>query len=95
MLAEEDGDLSFYVERLIDYVHLNPVKAGIFSVQNGGSVCEYPWSSVARGYAVLPSKRPKWQCCEEMFTAFGWKDNASGRLNMIEHLDERAASEER
>ncbi len=95
MLVEGDGDLGFYVETLIDYVHLNPVRAGIFSVQNGGSVCEYPWSSVAWGYAVLPSKRPKWQYCEEVFAAFGWKDNASGRRNMIEHLDARAAREER
>lgn len=88
---DEDG---YYLETILDYVHLNPVRAGLISVRRGQSVRDYPWSSVARGYARLAAKRPEWQFCEEGLAAFGWKDDTAGRRRMIEHLDARAATEE-
>ena len=83
-----------FLETVLDYVHLNPVRAGLISVRKGQSVRDYPWSSIARGYAILPSKRPKWQSCAEGLDAFGWKDIAAGRRKMIAHLDSRAQEEE-
>jgi len=95
VVIEGGEELSFYLETVIDYVHLNSVRAGIISPQRGESVRDFPWSSISRGYALLPSKRPKWQFCEEILLTFGWKDNTAGRRSMVEHLDARAASEEK
>ena len=94
VLVEGAEEVSCYLETVLDYVHLNPVRAKLITVGKGASVRDYPWSSVARGYALLPGKRPKWQYCEEGLAAFGWKDTTSGRRKMIEHLDARAEKEE-
>lgn len=94
VLVEGGEEASFYLETVLDYVHLNPVRARLVKVGEGGSIMDYPWSSVARGYALLPKQRVTWQSCVEGLAAFGWKDTAAGRRKMIEHLDTRAKHEE-
>src|SRR5436190_17849671 len=42
----------YYYETLLDYIHLNPVRAGLVKVRRGQSVLEYPWSSVSAGHAL-------------------------------------------
>lgn len=66
-----------YLGTLVDYVHLNPVRAGIIRASRGQSVADYPWSSVALGYAQPPSRRTEWLEVAEGLALYGWKDNAS------------------
>jgi hypothetical protein len=44
VLVEGDG---YYFETLLDYIHLNPVRAGLVKPQSRQSVMDYPWNSVA------------------------------------------------
>src|SRR6266542_2972033 len=44
----------YYYETVLDYLHLNPVRAGLVDLHCGQSVLDYPWSSVADGHALLP-----------------------------------------
>ncbi len=95
VLVEGSEDNHFYLETVLDYVHLNPVRAGLVAVEKGQSVLDFRWSSLARGYGIVPKRRPKWQYCEEGLCAFGWQDNVVGRRRMIEHLNARAVAEQR
>ena len=56
----------------------------------GQSVMDYPWSSVAGGYALAPGKRVKWLAASEGLASFGYPDTASGRRKFVERLDRRA-----
>jgi REP element-mobilizing transposase RayT len=85
----------YYYETLLDYVHLNPVRAGLVRAGRGQGVLEYPWSSVAGGHALLPGRRPDWLATQEALQAFGFTDTVAGRRRWVERLDERARSEER
>ena len=87
----EDG--SGYGRALLDYIHLNPVRAGIISARRKESVMEYPWSSVAAGYALPPGKRAKWFCAEKGLAELGLPDTEEGRRLYVEHLDTRAVAE--
>ena len=59
-----------YLSNLIDYVHLNPIRAGILNGTNQ-SLIDYPWSSLSRGYAVSPQKRPGWLTTDDGFGILG------------------------
>jgi REP element-mobilizing transposase RayT len=88
--VEGDG---FYYESLLDYIHLNPVRAGL--VKPGGSVLDYPWSSVAGGCALLPGRRPRWLAAGDALRAFACPDTAPGRRKWVERLDRQARAEAR
>ena len=60
-----EGGQRFYYETLMDYIHLNPMRAGLVRVGTGESILNYPWSSVAMGYGVPANKRAKWLAAEE------------------------------
>ena len=60
-----EGGSDYYYCSLMDYIHLNPVRAGLVRMKRGESVRDYLWSSVAKGYAVAPSRRPIWLAAEE------------------------------
>ena len=49
-----EGELPEYYGSLVDYIHLNPVRAGVVSGERGESVLDYPWSSLAGGYGLAP-----------------------------------------
>ena len=55
-----EGSAGDYYRTLMDYIHLNPVRARIIEPRGGQSVMDYPWSSVAGGYALPASRRAKW-----------------------------------
>ena len=74
----------YYYETLLDYIHLNPVRAKLVNPTTGTGVMDYPWSSIAGGYALLPSRRPKWLAAADGLAAFGLKDTASGRWKFVE-----------
>ena len=88
----EGGD-RYHYQTLMDYIHLNPVRARIIQPKAGQSVLDYPWSSSAGGYALPPGKRARWLAAESGLKAFNLPDTAAGRRAMVERLDERAARE--
>ena len=53
VLVEGSG---YYYESLLDYAHLNPVRAGIIKPGKEQSVMDYPWSSVAGGEYISGSE---------------------------------------
>ena len=56
-----------YLSNLIDYVHLNPVRAGLIELQANQSLSEYRWSSLASGYLVAARKRARCMKTDEGF----------------------------
>lgn len=75
-----------YLRTVTDYVHLNPGRAGL--VDGAGTGClDYPWSSLAKGYATAPGKRPAWLAVTEGLDLAGFPDTVSGRRRFIERLD--------
>jgi len=89
-----EGKKGYYYETLLDYIHLNPVRAKLVRPRRGQSVLDYKWSSVAGGHALPARKRPKWLATEAVLEAFGCEDTASGRRKWVERLDRRAVEEE-
>jgi putative transposase len=88
-----DGESPYYYETLWDYIHLNPSRAGLVDVTRGQSVLEYPWSSLAGGYALMPHQRAKWLAAKQGLAAMGVEDMVEGRKKLVERLDKRAAEE--
>lgn len=84
-----------YYATLLDYLHLNPVRAGLVSPRRGQSVLDYPWSSVAGGHALRPGRRPLWLATNRALSAFGCADTTAGRHRWVERLEERARAEAR
>lgn len=78
---------SDYLATLINYVHLNPARAGLISSPDD-DILSYPWSSVTQGYALPPSKRPKWIQVNEGLDLFQFKDTSAGRRKYTEYLDQ-------
>jgi len=88
------GEDRYHYQTLMDYIHLNPVRARLIQPKNGQSVMDYAWSSLASAYAVEPKRRAKWLAADEGFKAFELADTVSGRRKMVERLDKRALEEE-
>ncbi len=89
-----EGRQAHYYETMLDYIHLNPVRAGLVEAKAGQSILEYRWSSLAGGYAVAPNKRAKWLACGEGLRVLGLPDTMAGRRKMVERLDRQAVEEE-
>ncbi|MCB1275719.1 transposase [Prosthecobacter sp.] len=89
-----EGEDRHHYQTLMDYIHLNPVRARILRPKAGQSVLDYAWSSVAGGYALPPKKRAKWLAVESGLKAFELADTTAGRRRMVQRLDRRAVSEE-
>ena len=88
-----EGRQGFYYTSLMDYIHLNPVRVGLVRIDRSQSVRDYPWSSIAQGYAVPAKKRPSWLAAMEGLAAAQCVDTAAGRRCFVERLDERARAE--
>ncbi len=89
-----EGGGGYYYQTLLDYIHLNPVRAKLVRPGRGQSVLDYKWSSMGGGHALVARKRAKWLATEEALAAFGCKDTTSGRRKWVERLDRRAVEEE-
>jgi REP element-mobilizing transposase RayT len=88
------GDAPFHYQTLMDYIHLNPVRAGMIQPKAGQSVMDFPWSSLAGGYTLAPRRRAKWLAAAHGLKAFGMEDTVAGRRQMVERLNRRAVTEE-
>jgi putative transposase len=89
-----EGADPYHYQTLMDYIHLNPVRARIIRPKAGQGVLDYPWSSIAGGYALPPKQRAKWLDVASGLRAFNLQDTVAGRRQMVERLDRRAVSEE-
>lgn len=89
LVQAREGD---YYATLLDYIHLNPVRAGLVNVAEGGSVAAYPWTSVAGAYVLRPEQRAPWVAVERGFAACGVEDTAAGRREFVARLDARGAA---
>lgn len=88
-----EGAERFYYEKLLDYIHLNPVRARLVRLAKGESILDYHWSSLTMGYAVPPRKRAPWLAATEGLEVFGFADTTAGRRRMVERLERRALEE--
>lgn len=88
-----EGGSDYYYGSLMDYIHLNPVRVGLVQIGRGQSVRDYPWSSVAAGYALPASKRASWLAAAEGLAMAQCPDTVAGRRRFVAHLDERAREE--
>jgi REP element-mobilizing transposase RayT len=85
LIVEEDS----YLGGLLQYIHLNPVRAGLCSVDE---LCEYRWSSY--WYLNHPKLRPAFMDISgALDAAGGLKDTAHGRRKYRDYL--RWLSEDR
>lgn len=90
-----DGKSPDYYCTLLDYIHLNPARARLVKLQKGESLLDYPWSSIAGGYALPPSQRAKWLAVEAGLGAFGYTDTTANRRRFVEKLEKRAVEDGR
>ena len=93
VLVEETSE--HYYQMLMDYIHLNPVRARMVRPDKEQSILDFPSSSVAGGYALSPGKRAKWLAAAEGLSAWAMADTTAGRRKFVERLDRRAVEEER
>ena len=83
-----------YLGNVLDYIHLNPVRARLVDAKQGLGLLDYRWSSLSQVYAVAPKRRPRWCTSERGFSAFGCKDTVAGRRAMVGRLEARSLEEE-
>ena len=79
-----------YFATLLDYLHLNPVRAGLARPEGPG-LLEYRWSSL-RGY-VVKRERARWLTVERGFAALERTDTARDRRAMLGDLERRMREE--
>ena len=84
-----------YFRTLVDYMHLNPVRAGLVPVtlDELPEVSGYKWSSLPH-FASKPSLRPGFLEIGRTLKAFGFKDGPAGRRQFVERVALRAQREE-
>ena len=83
---------SDYLTNPIQYVHLNPGRAGMVD-GSGKRILDYQWSSLAQWYAVAPSRRANHSKVTEGLALLGFKDTVAGRRKYVEELDETIRSD--
>ncbi len=82
-----------YAAALIDYIHLNPVRAGLVRPERGCGLLDYRWSSLGLGYGLPRRQRPAWLETAQGLAAGGWRDDAAGRRRYVASLEARARTE--
>ncbi len=86
-----DPEESQYLNVLLDYLHLNPVRAGLIRPERGEAVTDYAWSSLP-GYA-WKGQQSSWLTVERGLASFGWSDCVADRKAFTVRLEERARAE--
>lgn len=85
-----DGDSDGYFLTASDYIHLNPVRAGLIADDQG--LESFRWSS----YPALigdPEKRPAWLEGGRILSGFGSRDDETGRRLYREAMERRVGDE--
>jgi hypothetical protein len=82
-----EGGGNGYLRTVCDYVHLNPVRAGL--VGSRDRLLAYPWSSLL-WYMAAPEHRPGWMRVDRLLGEHGiQKDTAEGRAAFEERMEGR------
>ena len=89
-LVEADGEGYFLTA--LDYIHLNPARAGLVDRGDDGqpNLLGYRWTSLG-AYAGRPSNRPPFLATARSFAACELGDAARGRREFVRRLVERVA----
>ena len=74
-----------YFTAVHNYIHLNPVRAGMVALTEGASLLDYPWSSLP-GY-LKPRQRPAWLEVEHALAALQWRDTGRDRRAFLEYTE--------
>jgi hypothetical protein len=86
-----EGGGGGYLRTACDYVHLNPVRAGL--VKGGDRLLAYPWSSLV-WYLAAPEHRPAWIRVDRLLGGHGIRgDNARGRQEFERRMEARRLDE--
>ena len=85
-----DGGQETYFRTVSDYIHLNPIRAGLLA--EGANLETYRWSSFP-ALVGLPRKRPAWLTGEWVLGGFGETDSPSGRRRYREAMEQRVLEE--
>ena len=87
-----DGSGRGYLKSVCDYVHLNPARTKLVSVEQ--ALKSFAWSSWP-AYVLAPSKRPAWLRVDRLLGEWGIpKDSPAGRQRLEQALEERRGAEE-
>jgi len=82
-----EGSGNGYLRTACDYVHLNPVRAGLLKA--GERLLAYPWSSFGY-YLAAPAHRPKWIRVERLLGEHGLKrDSPAARRDFELRMEAR------
>jgi hypothetical protein len=74
---------------LSDYIHLNPIRAGLVGLEE--KLFSYRWSSYP--WYAARAGRPGWFEPARVLGDLGWEDNKQGRRAYCERMRERAVEE--
>ncbi|MEN9469705.1 MAG: hypothetical protein RL630_1438 [Verrucomicrobiota bacterium] len=86
-----DGSDDMYLRVVCDYVHLNPVRAGLIAAD--GKLADYAWSSFPE-YLKEPDQRPGWLRVDRLLGELGIRrDDAAGRREFQETMEARCRVE--
>ena len=86
-----DGSDDMYLRVVCDYVHLNPVRAGLIAAD--GKLADYAWSSFPE-YLKEPDQRPEWLRVDRLLGELGIRrDDAAGRGEFQETMEARCRME--
>ncbi len=86
-----DGSGTGYLKTVCDYVHLNPVRAGL--LKPGQPLQAYPWSSYGQ-YLLPPRRRRSWLRADRLLGEWGVnRDDASGRAEFDTLIERRRAED--
>ena len=87
-----DGESSGYLRSLWDYVHLNPVRAGLLHADE--PVSAYPWSSL-HWYAAAAAHRPAWLRVDRLLGDHGLReDTPQTRAEFLTRIESRRAEDD-
>jgi len=86
-----EGDGNGYLRTVCDYVHLNPVRAGILKSEE--RLLAYPWSSLV-WYLAVAEHRPGWMRVDRLLGEQGiQQDTAIGRQEFERRMEARRLEE--
>jgi hypothetical protein len=86
-----DGSGSGYLKTVCDYVHLNPVRAKLLTVEQ--PLRAFVWSSYPE-YLKAPGQRPSWLRVDRLFGEMGLlQDSRAVRRQFELQMEERRAQE--
>jgi len=86
-----DGSDDMYLRVVCDYVHLNPVRAGLIAAD--GKLADYAWSSFTE-YLKEPDQRPGWLRVDRLLGELGIRrDDSTGRREFHDAMEARCGVE--